>query len=135
MSSQSPRDLPRLPVMTSASPITPAQEEARAMFQTGRPITASIMRALQRSGGEALGELDPNDPRPALVLLGESLVRRAIAGDNTAAQMIADRTEGRVGVRVQEIDSRTEATRAGVQQAIEDVIGALTEARLRQIET
>jgi hypothetical protein len=135
MSSQSPRDPPRLPVMTSALPITPAQEEARAMFQTGRPITASIMRALQHSGGEALAELDPNDARPAIVLLGESLVRRAIAGDNTAAQMIADRSEGRVGVRLQEVDPGGEATRAGVQQAIEDVIGALTEARLRQLKT
>ena len=48
--------------------------------------------------------------------------------------MVAERIEGRVGIRSGETDPASDAAREGVQQAIEDIVTAFTEAKLAQAE-
>jgi hypothetical protein len=61
-------------------------------------------------------------------------VRETVAGDLAAAVLIANRIEGRPGIRPGEADLQAQAAREGVQQAIEDIVTAFTEAKLAQPE-
>jgi hypothetical protein len=58
----------------------------------------------------------------------------ACSGNIKAIGLIADRLEGRVGIRPGDTDPQADAVREGVQQAIEDVVKAFTEAKLAQAD-
>ena len=64
-------------------------------------------------------------------LLAARAVDLACGGNIKAIGLIAERIEGRVGMRPGETDPASEA-REGVQQAIEDIVTAFTEAKLAQ---
>jgi hypothetical protein len=69
---------------------------------------------------------------------GPTLAMRAVdlacSGNIKAIGLIADRLEGRVGIRPGDTDPQADAVREGVQQAIEDVVKAFTEAKLAQAD-
>jgi hypothetical protein len=75
--------------------------------------------------------LDPGDPRPAIVVVGEVLARRALLGEPYALGMIAERSEGKVGLRPGgSADLAPEASRQSVQAVIEDIVEMMTQAKL-----
>jgi hypothetical protein len=51
-----------------------------------------------------------------------------------AITIVFDRLEGRVGIRSGETDPASDTAREGVQQAIEDIVTAFTEAKLAQAD-
>ena len=51
-------------------------------------------------------------------------------GNVKAITIVFDRLEGRVGIRSGEADPASDVARQGVQQAIEDIVAAFTEAKL-----
>ena len=108
------------------------------------PVTASIQAALLRPTDEVLNNqrarvayytgqpLDftaDNGRRalavPALGAIGDAIVAHAIAGAPSALAMIADRLEGKVGMRAGEISEATAQTRGAVREAIESAVRLL----------
>ena len=83
---------------------------------------------MQMPGEAILGP--PPSNATALDLAVRTVFRRAIAGDVRAFAIIADRLEGRVGVRSGEVDPASDTAREGVQQVIEEIVTAFTKARL-----
>ena len=67
---------------------------------------------------------------PAMVALGETIVRKAIRGDMQAAGIIADRIEGKVATRRDEEDPEDQRRRGDMQSVIESVVTGLVNARL-----
>ena len=58
----------------------------------------------------------------------------ACSGNLKAIGLIAERIEGRVSLRSGEADPASDTAREGVQQAIEDIVTAFTEAKLTQAD-
>ena len=61
---------------------------------------------------------------------GETIVRKAIRGDMQASSIIADRIEGRVAMRPDEVAPEDEARRDDMQAVIEFVVTAMVNARI-----
>ncbi len=105
------------------------------------PVTQSIMSALLQPTNAVLDarsrrrareagvcvDADPDDVLPALLGIGEAIVANALMGDGPAATMIAERLEGKVGMRGSELDEATASTRVAVRTAIEAAVRALSE--------
>ena len=70
-----------------------------------------------------------------LDVLAARAVDLACTGNIRAIGLIADRIEGRVGTRPGEVAPASDTAREGVQQVIEDIVTALTEAKLAQAGT
>ena len=65
----------------------------------------------------------------AIEALGIAAVGSALRGSTNAAAS-TERLEGRPGIRSGETDPASDVAREGVQQAIEDIVMAFTEAKL-----
>ena len=66
----------------------------------------------------------------ALDVIAARLVLNAIDGDVRAFEMIADRIEGKVGMRRDEVEDGDDSRRAEVDSLIENIVTALTNQRL-----
>ena len=126
----------------------------RKFLEAKHPLTASIWLALMRPAGDVVRaqadvvrirengpdsaqnvnappeEADEHNPamsqaeRPAILLLGEALVAQALLGNAPAMSQIADRIEGKVGVRKEEQDPEAAARRADMQGFLETMARA-----------
>jgi hypothetical protein len=91
------------------------------------------MLALLRDTDELEFRADPEQCEeriPAIVALGEALVRKGLKGDTAAFALIAERVEGRVGTRIGDVDPKADTRRGDMAAAIEAVVTALTTAKL-----
>lgn len=85
---------------------------------------ASIMRGGSRREVEA-------PEIPAIMLIAERQVANAIRGDNAAAAAIADRIEGKPGLRAGDNDPDDPDQIRKRRAVVEDVVRTLTDQRLR----
>jgi hypothetical protein len=125
-----------------------ADRDWRALASMRHPVKVAIWLALMRPTEELFAResfiettrADPSDPEavseavsiPAVVAWAETIVRRGIRGDMTASVLIADRIEGKVGTRRDEVDPEDERRRGDIQSVIESVVTGLVNARLSQ---
>jgi hypothetical protein len=96
----------------------------------------AIMMALTRPASEVLDLAEESFTTPAatdmsaIEALGIAAVGSALRGSTNAAAFITERLEGRPGIRSGETDPASDTAREGMQQTIENIVRALTEARL-----
>ena len=129
---------PRL-VHSASAPI--AQRITRSISRV--PLTAEelrlhpVSRELRRLMDRPIGLLaEPDDPTKLTILKStcRTAFRMAISGNMKAINIVFDRLEGRPGIRSGETDPASDVAREGVQQAIEDIVRAFTEAKLAQAD-
>ena len=108
------------------------ESDHRRFLEMQSPIKASVWIALLRDKHELIARSSPKhrDPIPAIVALGESLVLRALSGDTSALNLVAERIEGKIGLRKDDVDPDDVKRRADVQSVIEAVVVGLVNARL-----
>lgn len=107
-------------------------EDHRRLFGLRQPLTAAILVALTQDSDAILARDPANQPEeavPAIVAVAEAVVRKAIRGDSTAFAHIAERIEGKVGMRQGEQDADLDRHRATVEATIEGVVEAMTRRR------
>lgn len=74
------------------------------------------------------------DGRPAIVALAETQVAKAVLGDLSAAALIADRVEGKTGLRKADVDAETEQQRVRIRGVISELVGDMVERRRTRAE-
>jgi hypothetical protein len=96
-------------------------------------LRAFVARATE-PGGKRANDSPADDSLPerlaALDVIAARLVLNAVDGDVRAFEMIANRIEGRVGMRPGEVAPEDEARREDMQAVIESIITTLTNAKL-----
>lgn len=112
-----------------------------------KPAGALIKRhaARQRAMKEAMNApLDSDDPTeapmtlanddglPAILAMAETQVAMALLGDAKAFNAVADRVEGKAGLRKADLDAETEAQRQRVRGTIEELVREMGERRNAQ---
>lgn len=98
---------------------------------------ADIQRAMREALAMPPDSDDPTeraasedlDQRPAIIAFTETQVAKAILGDATAAALIADRVEGKTGLRRADVDAETEAQRHRIRGVISELVGDMVERR------
>lgn len=131
--------------------------DKRRFLAVGHPIKDALNMALQQPAGvliqryanvqrayrDALAApADSDDPterpqsvdlddRPAIVAYTETQVAKALLGDLSAAALIADRVEGKTGLRRADVDAETEAQRTRIRGVISELVGDMVERRRR----
>lgn len=96
-----------------------------------QPVASSLWRALMMDG-PTLAMTLASESATRLDVLAARAVDLACNGNIKAIGLIAERIEGRVGMRSGEADPASDTAREGVQQAIENIVTAFTEAKLAQ---
>lgn len=76
--------------------------------------------------------LSADDGLPAILAMAETQVAQALLGDAKAFNAIADRVEGKAGLRKADLDAATEAQRRNMQLTIETLVRDMGEQRMRQ---
>lgn len=85
----------------------------------------------QRLGVDGRAHTAPN--RPSIIGIAQRLVASALLGDISAIDRIADRIEGKAGLRVGDEDEGDPAKRKQASDITERVIRQLTERRIADI--
>jgi hypothetical protein len=67
--------------------------------------------------------------RPSIVVLAEQLVAQGLRGDAAAIEKIAERVEGKTGLRRDDIDPEDPKRQRQSREIVEGVVRAMTEAR------
>ena len=107
------------------------------MLMHQRPITMAIMMALTRPAAEVLDLAEEGFTPPAatgmsaIEALGIAAVGGALRGSANAASFITERLEGRTGTRSSEVLPESLAAREAVHATIEELVTAMTEAKLQ----
>jgi hypothetical protein len=92
------------------------------------PVTAAILRALALPAETIIRTaVQPPTDMVAMEVVIYRMVASAIAGDTKAAALIADRIEGRPGLRLKDGEPDDPARRQRVQAAIESVVRHMVE--------
>lgn len=109
--------------------LRPAGDVVRAQSDVVRVRETALQAGAQNVNNdtEAPEEPDERNPahapsqaeRPAILLLGEALVAQALLGSEKAVAQIADRIEGKVGVRKEDQDPESVARRQDMQAFME----------------
>jgi hypothetical protein len=73
--------------------------------------------------------LASDDGLPAILAMAETQVAMALLGDAKAFAAIADRVEGKAGLRKADLDAETEAQRQRVRGTIEELVREMGERR------
>jgi hypothetical protein len=102
-------------------------------MQLGLPMKASLWLALTRTSNELAARRGDGNI-PAIVAIGEAIVRRAVVGDLPAVAMIADRIEGRTVERAGDVEPEQESRRVETAAMIESIVEALTRTKLEERE-
>ena len=104
-----------------------------ALMLDVQTLRAFVARATE-PGGKRANDFPADDSLPerlaALDVIAARLVLNAIDGDVRAFAMIADRIEGKVGTRRDEVEDGDDSRRAEVDSLIENIVTALTNQRL-----
>lgn len=111
-----------LALMRPAGDVVRAQADIVRIREAGPESAQNV-----NNGTEAPEEPDERNPahapsqaeRPAILLLGEALVAQALLGSEKAVAQIADRIEGKVGVRKEDQDPESAARRQDMQAFME----------------
>lgn len=90
---------------------------------------AAAPQAADEPGERQLGTAAEADARPAIVAFTETMVAKAILGDLQAGALIADRTEGKAGLRRADVDAETEAQRQRVRAVIGELVRGMVDRR------
>lgn len=99
---------------------------------------AQRQRALKEAMGTVSDSDDPGEPgvalvdddgRPAIVAMAETQVAMALLGDAKAFNAVADRVEGKAGLRKADLDAETLAQRQRVRGTIEEIVREMSERR------
>ena len=104
------------------------QADHRRFLTMHQPIRASLQLALMRTA-EELEARSESTETPAIIRIGEAVARKAMAGDMQAVSFVAERLEGKAGLRAGDIDPTADARRADMVSAIEGVVRALTDQK------
>lgn len=99
-----------------------------------QPITASLQLASMRTL-EELEARATSTSVPAIIAIGEAMMRKAATGDVQAFNAVAERLEGKPGNRRGDIDPEAENRRADMAVVIEAAVRGLTDnKRARVVE-
>lgn len=79
--------------------------------------------------GERAPSLASDDGLPAILAMAETQVAQALLGDAKAFAAIADRVEGKAGLRKADLDAETAAQRERVRSTIEELVRDMSERR------
>lgn len=113
----------------------PAGALLARMAKTGEGFRAAIQRGAPEPSDEPgetqAGTLEDLDTRPAIVAFTETMVAKAILGDLTAASLVADRVEGKPGLRKADVDAETAAQRERVRSVVGMLVEDMVERRER----
>lgn len=105
-----------------------------ALLKRGQDVLADIdaFERLDRANRLGLKEVVDTPEIPAILLIAERQVANAIRGDNAAAAAIADRIEGKPGLRSGDVNPDDPEQMRKRREVVEDVVRALTDQRLRE---
>jgi hypothetical protein len=118
-----------------------ADRDWRALAAMRHPVKVALWLALMRPTEElearaqqGVERLADGDTRsiPAIIRWAEAAVLKGMNGDMTAWALVADRVEGKIGTRKDEVDPEDERRRGDIQSVIEAVVVGLTNSRLAQ---
>jgi hypothetical protein len=115
-----------------------------AFLDMHSPFRASVMLALMRPAADVLADVkrtlqssessdDPTEhpaSKPAIIAIGEALVAKGLTGDTTAIQQIADRIEGRPGMRSGDQDEDDLKVRQSSRKLLAQLVEVMTAAKL-----
>lgn len=94
---------------------------------------AEMMKRYRDSqAGRSAGE-HTAPPNPAIIDIGNQLVANALAGDTASIERIAERIEGRAGLRRGDEEEDSPGRRKQTQDITERVVAALTSRRLEAV--
>jgi hypothetical protein len=106
----------------------------RKLMDLHSPIRAALWLALMKPSEDLFERendvIGGEQSIPAVIAMAESAVRKAIRGDMTAFNSIADRIEGKVGLRKGDVDPELDSKQAEIAGVVEGVVTALTKAKL-----
>ena len=102
------------------------QTDHKRFLTMHQPIRSSLWLALMRTREELEARAETTET-PAIIAMGEAVARKAIAGDMQAVAFVAERIEGKAGLRTGDSDPEAETRRADMVAAIEGVVRALTD--------
>lgn len=135
------------------------EAEPAGFIDAHHPVRDAVAIALQKPAGELIkrhamrqrlmreamaAPADSDDPTepgmtlaaddglPAILAMAETQVAQALLGDAKAFNAIADRVEGKAGLRKADLDAATEAQRRNMQLTIETLVRDMGEQRMRQ---
>lgn len=98
------------------------------------PVTAAIRRALALPADTIIRTaIQPPTDMVAMEVVIYRMVASAIAGDTKAIALIADRVEGRVGLRSDAAEPDEPARRQRVQAAIEALVRFMADGRRKRL--
>ena len=97
-----------------------------------QPITASLQLASMRTMEELEARAQSTEV-PAIIAMGEAMLRKAVAGDVQAFNAVSERLEGKPGNRKGDIDPEAESRRADMATAIEATVRALTDSKRARV--
>lgn len=98
---------------------------AAAIQEPNTPLLGPDGNALVGPLGQLIEPVD--DGPPGLISVGDAIVAKAMLGDMTAAEMILNRIEGRVGSRKDDEDADAVNRRGEIIIAIEETVRKLQE--------
>lgn len=107
------------------------QRDHKRFLTHHSPVTASLQLAAMRTVEELQARATATET-PAIVAMGEAVMRKAVAGDMAAVTMVTERFEGKAGNRKGDIDPEAENRRADMATIIESTVRALTEGKRGQ---
>ena len=98
-----------------------------------QPVASALWRALYMDGPTLAATL-ASESATRLDVLAARAVDLACSGNIKAMGLIAERIEGRVGMRPGEVAPEDEARREDMQAAIESVVTGLVNAKLNSVD-
>lgn len=93
---------------------------------------ANAPQASDEPGERQAGTAADADDRPAIVAFTETMVAKAILGDLQAGALVADRIEGKAGLRRADVDAETEAQRLRVRHIIGELVTDMVDRTTRR---
>jgi hypothetical protein len=128
-----------LDVLDSVPGLRLADRDWRALAAMRHPVKVALWLAMLRPTEELEARAQDSTERladgetrsiPAIVRWAEAAVLKGLQGDMSAWGMVADRIEGKVGTRKDDVDPEDERRRGDIQAVIEAVVVGLTNNRL-----
>lgn len=103
-----------------------------ALMKPGQDVITRYRRALMDASSDVESSDDPTErpiSPPAIIMLGETMVAKALLGDMAAAAHVAERIEGKPGVRRGEETPETQAARNVVLGAMREIVTMMVDAK------
>jgi hypothetical protein len=120
-------------VMDAHHPVRDAT--AIALLKPAGDLIGRYAARQRAHAAEMAGEaVVSRETMPAILAMAETQVALALLGDAKAYAAIADRVEGKAGLRKADVDAETEAQRQRVRLTIEELVRDMGERRARTID-